>query len=1015
MSNDKESALEEGDVGSTIALDPLQIQRYESEELFDTVASIVFNVPQSDGEHQVWIQYFGPDYFEWISEGEWYKGVRWNIKENTNFPQGQGFYVTWWNYYEQQSPSRRKYIFVASKPRITTYDQTINSVRGVEGRFGALRVVEHITAREMSSTFSSSGSWSKTLHAHIRSGRYQVVIEEKIPEHAVRYSSPLTIECIRAPDILLPAEQASLANQVVTIRGNNGLPGAVIQIVNQSGSFEWGRGVVKGDGSWEVSVDFTYTYISVTIYARHTLGNLTKSSRTYTLPASEPIITSPSPNSIVDLRESISGSRGIAGATIKVRKDFDSSFILGQCPVEAGGLWTLRTLIRDMIPGPFSVVAEQVLNGGPSGVSKVQSFKVRPAKLAVTVTPLPNEQVKFSGSGYTGATVEITKVSGPGEAVLLTSEVKKDAWEVTVTGWVPGSYVLSAIQKVPDKPSGWILSQDYRFDRTWEVASPTDVTYTVVDYTPTFSGKGYTGATVVIAFEGGATAAPNVEVVGGGWSSTASQVWGPTTKRKVHIRQGLNDRWSVGWVEILVTIPLLAPEITITDDGSSPIITGTCWPGAVVNLTYSDSATVHNPSGASGTWTFQRTDHFAHDVTHTVTVTQTFDSQTSESASEMFTIPLPKLDITSPEPGKDEEVGPDLIVKGDNGVKCATVKIRDAQNSSILGSRLLSADGPWSVALDERLAFRRYSIDATQSNSVRESERSEVCTFRVVLLPPTFEVPQPGGDLPRTSIISGQGLPGARVSVWRQGNPVPLLHDILVDENGHWEGPVMLFLVGEIVIQATQTVEQQTSKDSPPLTCNVVPNAPFMETPAPDEFVQDEVVCSGFGYTDNTGDTVTVALADAPQTALGQVQVLADRSWSIRITLARPGGIHKLIAVQSRDGFASAPSPERLIRLGAYQPLINVPAEGCWVTDPVAFEGKGLDGMGKLFAWFNPELKLARDIVITEADWQATAQVELRRGGYWVCFQQRLAGGTESSRRAESARFEVESPKPSSE
>jgi len=728
-----------------------------------------------------------------------------------------------------------------------------------------------------------------------------------------------------------------------------------------------------------------------------------------------PNINTPEDGDIVDIMPRITGGSGYRlNAKIELYNDG------GGGKLDEGGvvLGSFNFVAKKLVtPGPISITACNVLSNGATSLrSAPRLFKIRPDKLAVTVTPLANEQVRFSGAGYTGATVEITKISGPGAAVFLTVVVKDSLWEVTATNWVPGNYVLSAIQKVPDKPSGWIPSADYRFPVTWALPIPTEVTYTK-EYTPTFSGKGYNTATVAISNPGGGSpVAPDVVVRNGIWSSKASQQLGPMKDRNFHIKQGLNGFWSP-LVTIEVTIPPLAPDITsIVDNGLSPTITGTCWPGAVVELTYSGSATKHKPNVTNGTWTFRRDDPFAHDVTHTVTVTQTAASQTSESASKTFTIPLPQLVITSPVPGQNEEVSRDLVVKGNNGVKGATVKIRDVLYNRDLGSsEPLSADGPWSVTPNEPLDFRQYSIDAIQSNSVRESVPSEVCTFKVVMLPPTFEVPLPGGDLPRVSIISGKGLPDARVSVWRQGHDAPLLREVLVDKDGHWKGRVELFLVREIVILATQTFGQQTSEDSPLLTCNVVPNAPDMETPASGEFVQNKVMCAGFGYTDNTGDMVTVALADDPQTVLGQTQVLADRSWSMQITLARPGGNHKLIAVQSREGFTSAPSPERLIRLGSFQPQVNEPAEGRWVTEPVACEGEGQNGVGKVVAWFDPELELAGDIPSTEAGWQATIKEKLRPGGNRVCFQQRLEEGTVLSRWAEGPRFEVEPPKPPSE
>ncbi|MGE8177605.1 hypothetical protein [Pseudomonas fluorescens] len=892
-------------------------------------------------------------------------------------------------------------------------------IRGNNGNIvvNAYEILPDGTRKPLGSSLTPNGNWAVEVVMLDGIRTVCVGLDSNMSEpRTFRVQPVFTI-----PNITHPAENdVVLDAKKVMLKGMNATPGYPVHIVRKwdGGEFtDLGDSLAAGrDGSWSKELDLRLWSGRVTLLVRHDAAGEGKWSqpRSFILKSELGVLTITQPDANTEQNQTftLSGIGGRAGAKVEVYEDFGSDK-LAESGTLTGSGWDVAVTVA---PGQVSLVALQREGGNPSDRSLARLFNIRPAKLAVTVTPLANEQVRFSGAGYTGATVEITKISGPGAAVFLTVVVKDSLWEVTAKNWVPGSYTLSAKQKVLGKDGVWIPSEDYQFPFTWALPVPTEETYTK-EYTPTFSGKGYTTATVAISNPGGGSpVAPDVVVRNGIWSSKASQQLGPMKDRKFDIKQGLNGFWSPT-VTVVVTIPPLAPDITsIVDNGLSPTITGTCWPGAVVELTYSGSATKHKPTVTNGTWTFRRDDPFAHDVTHTVTVTQTAASQTSESASKTFTIPLPQLVITSPVPGQNEEVSRDLVVKGNNGVKGATVKIRDVLYNRDLGSsEPLSADGPWSVTPNEPLDFRQYSIDAIQTNSVRESVPSEVCTFKVVMLPPTFEVPLPGGDLPRVSIISGKGLPDARVSVWRQGHDAPLLREVLVDKDGHWKGRVELFLVREIVILATQTFGQQTSEDSPLLTCNVVPNAPDMETPAAGEFVQNKVMCAGFGYTDNTGDMVTVALADDPQTVLGQTQVLADRSWSMQITLARPGGNHKLIAVQSRDGFTSAPSPERLIRLGSFQPQVNEPAEGRWVTEPVACEGEGQNGVGKVVAWFDPELELAGDIPSTEAGWQATIKEKLRPGGHRVCFQQRLEEGTVLSRWAESPRFEVAPPKPPSE
>ncbi|MFJ2363011.1 hypothetical protein ACIPIN_04695 [Pseudomonas sp. NPDC087697] len=808
------------------------------------------------------------------------------------------------------------------------------------------------------------------------------------------------------PQIISPTANSLIINELRPEVSGTGSNGTVVNIYREGGAGEIYGSASVINGSWRTRLSKDLPQGGFVFIAEAKLGGQ-PTGWSNTVPVtvvvlSAPEITNPAMNSIQPLRPTVSGKGGYPGAQVEIYKDLASEQ-LGTASVNAAGNWS-TVVTKDLPPGPYSITVRQTFRGESSLRSGARLFKIRPPKLAVTVTPLANQQIKFSGAGHTGAIVELTKISGPGGQALSTT-VQNGQWEVTATNWVPGAYTLSAIQKVSDNAGGWIPSESIQFTFTWALPSPTEVVYTK-DYTPVFSGKGYTGAMVIIAFPGGATtAAPDASVGGTGvWSSRASELWGPVNQRLIHIQQRLNGQSSPGWVEVAVTIPPLAPVITnLVENELSPTITGTCWRGAEVNLVFSGSSTVHKPSGASGSWTFRRDISFAPEVTHTVTVTQTAAGQTSPSVSRTFTVQKPLLKPVITEPQKDQEVGRELIVRGTAGVKGATMRLRDAQFDRPLGEpKVLISDGDWSMEL-KGLEFRKYTIDARQSIGSRDSIRSEYCFFEVVVLPPTITVPTPGGDLPRTSTMSGTGIPGGRVEVWLQGNAQPLLSNILVGENGRWEGEVTL-PIGAKTILARQTLNQERpSKDSPRLTYNVVPAAPFIETPAEAERVGRQVVVSGFGYS---GDTVAVAFADAPQTLLGQAPVV-DRTWSVRVTLDRAGGAQRLMAVQSRDGFKSVQSPARSVLLGSYLPTIDKPEQGRWVTDPVGVAGKGRVGTGELVSWFNPDRVWASGVPVTAQGWQRSVAQPLPNGGNWVRFRQVIQGETGGSDWAESERFEV--------
>ncbi|MGF6398957.1 hypothetical protein ABH905_002623 [Pseudomonas frederiksbergensis] len=788
----------------------------------------------------------------------------------------------------------------------------------------------------------------------------------------------------------------------------------VIEIVNGQ-RVQVGSGITSS-AFWSARCNFSQSSGEKTFIVKYVNSVLESAPRTFTyeydpITGDPPTIDSHENGSAVDVSVLIGGV-GRHSAIVRAYRDgtedlLGSSVVgyVGNDPGPFPERWRMQ--LYNLPAGNFTITATQTTLLGTSPRSEPLMLRVRPPLLAnIAVTFPTNNTVKFSGAGYLDAKVEITVISPSGATPPPVVDVVNGSWETTATGWQPGDYTLKAIQSVVDHAGGRIESHAYEFSVKVLLLPPTEVIFDT-DYRPTFSGKGYTGATVSVKDQpDGTQVAPPVTVRNGVWSSRASSEWGPTWQRLVRVVQQRGDLTSDP-VDMTVTIAPLAPVITrLEDNGFSPHIFGACWPGAVVNLKYSDSDMVHHPSGANGSWDFRRETDFSQGVIHTVTVTQTTAQQTSLSASETFTVQRQLLKPVITHPSPNEEVGRDLIVQGEDGVAGATMHLWDAQFGRPLGEPvLLSRYGAWSVEL-KGLAFRLYTIDAVQAHGERESERSDYCVFNVVLLPPEIEVPQSGEDRPRTSIISGSAMPGGEVTVRLQGSVEPLLRNLPVDDNGHWEGEVTL-PIGTKTIRAMQTFNQQTSRESPPLTYNVVPAAPFIETPAEDESAGQQVVVSGFGYA---GDTVTVRLEDAPDTALGQATVLEDRSWSVPVMIDRPGGSHRLIAVQSRDGFDSARSAERSIRVGAYLPQIDVPTEGARVTDPVLFEGQGQPGIGEVTAWFNPDQVLADAVGIANGVWRATSRHTLRLGGQWVRFRQDLTGG--ESAWVESQRFEVDPPEP---
>jgi len=677
--------------------------------------------------------------------------------------------------------------------------------------------------------------------------------------------------------------------------------------------------------------------------------------------------------------------------------------------VVTAGSW--RTTSQNWPIGDYDLKVVQKVSDNAGGWIPSQEYLFKtssklpvPTDVAHTVS---NYTPTFTGKGVIDASVEITDKAN-GSAVAPAATVTAQGWSTRAPqAWTPGSTrTVRVVQKLGNAVSDAVE----RIINIDCFPAPTDLSYTVVDYTPTLTGKGVSGATVQVTDKTtGAPIAPPASVTAQGWSVRASARWAPNTTRIVLVVQ-TQDSFASDPLEMTITVPLLAPVITaIEDDGLSPKISGTCWPGAPLSLEYSDSATEHRPDGTSGIWTFKRDAGFAPDKVHTVTVIQTVAGHPSPPASQTFWVSPEKPVITEPDENADTHY--DMTVRGDNGYSGATLQLRDAQFDRPLGApKRLTAQGAWFIEL-EKLEFRKYQIDAVQTIADRPSSRSDVRSYFVVLVPPVIEVPEENQSLARTSTVSGTGEPLGQVTIWRESPSEILLDKVPVDAEGKWHAEVTL-PVGNYTLKARQFFYTHESKESPPRTYKVVPAAPVIESPGRGAHVGCRVVVSGFG---RPRDMVAVKLTSSKGTVRASTPVLEDRTWSLTLETGQSGGTAELVAVSSCDGFESGPSAAHPVELGTYLPGIDEPAPGRWVENPLRFVGKGRTGVGRVVPWYNPETVLSAGIAVTAQGWRGEATQPLLPGGHWCRFQQTItdaADGSTLSDWVESERFEVTSTPP---
>lgn len=815
----------------------------------------------------------------------------------------------------------------------------------------------------------------------------------------------LTLNYLSPPTITAPGNGGATKERRPEIAGR-GQAGALVSVLEENADVGYGQFTVSAGGHWSGRLERDLPDRPVKLVSVQSIGSADSAESDpiqFTF-VSAPVITCPPANESVFLPLFVKGSGGRDKARIEIFKDLSSGPVL-EYALSSSNFWTVT--IFDLDPGPVSLVAEQVLNGVRSDRSAACGYKVMPPRLvAVTVEHPTSTTAKFSGEGHSGATVQITVVSGPAATPPSPVVVSGGKWQTTSVKWPFGVYELSAVQKVSDNAGGWIESWVYPFTVSHIFPVPSAITHTKV-YTPVFSGKGVSGATIkLFAADGLTPVAPDARVINDQWSATASVQWGPVFEREIRLQQILGDQ-ATDLLTYKVTIPPLTPVLNEPiDDGLSPRLSGTCWPGAGVTLEYNNDGKKHHPIVTNDRWTFRRPEAFESGVTHTFSVFQTVAPQSSAAATGSFTVrkPMLKPEITVPSEGA--EVGRNPLVSGTNGMSGATMTVRDAQMGGELNRKLLLSDGDWSIELNN-LEYRGYSLDAMQILDGIDSPASEPRNCQVVLEPPIICVPAEGGDLPRRSTLSGTGWPSARVTVWLEGQDQRLLLNVQVDGEGKWSGQVLLDQVGQHGLRAQQTLDGQVSRFAQ-RACRVVPSAPFIESPVRGAAIGSAVVISGFGYP---GDMVTVSLASGA--ALGASQVLEEGTWSLSAHIEHPGGPGALIVVASQNEYDSAPSDPHPLQINTWLPTIKEPSAGRWVGQPVVFAGLGKDGLGQVVSWFNPDVVWAADLPVIDGQWRGEASQSPPPGGNWCRFRQSITADTNplsGSDWAESERFEVRPP-----
>jgi hypothetical protein len=839
--------------------------------------------------------------------------------------------------------------------------------------------------------------------------------EEDLRDSATTYNFEISAE---PPVITVPAKDSLVSAPNPKLEGT-GHPGWVVKIYESGvGSHVFGTATVQSNKKWETTLTTALGQGPFNFTALQALGN-EQSGWADNVPVTvlfAPSISSPALSSTQNPVFEVSGTGAYPNAQVIVKRDLTDQELL-RATVQAGGHWS-KSFTSNQAPGVMSIVAVQTFNGHVSNSNGPRAFNVRPPKVVLQQpTVAANNTVTFKGTGHVGADLDLHP-SGDMN-VLHTFKVNEAAWTKPFLNWLPGAYTIGGRQWVKGIGDQKIYSEwaeDVMF--TVKVPLPT-LTHSVgIDQKPAFSGSGnvwdgHAPARVELQITGSSNPLPTmpiVNVVNNRWANTATIQWEPGTysvaARQLFTPNGkpvLHSEWTQAQ-SVVIKAPL--PSIdTITDNGLSPDFAGTCWKGAVVNLTFSGSATVYPVPDADkdGRWTYRRPAPFAPG-SYTVKATQTFGGQTSNEFTKNFSVAVPRPVIKPMAP----PVGHEPIIEGSGGYVGAEITIYNYLTNQPLGKALVTADA-WSVP-PLALEFRDYQIYAIQSFNGLSSEHSELISFKAELLPPIVNTPQPVDTVARSFRIEGLackkiGIEVASVEVWLEGGTEPWARIPVNYAGVFWFNATLP--LGTHTLRFRQRITSAESAFGKNLVLGVVPAKPVIETPAESEAIESRLAVSGFGYP---GDTVSVAFADALEVILGTTQVEQNGTWSLWLSLDRPAGHPSLVVQQSFENHLSGWTAPRPVELRTQPPQFTTPLPGRWVEPKPTFAGTSWAGAKiELRDWSNPDISLTISHAVDDA-WEATPTNDLRPNEHWVCATQsaqQSGGVTQVSASADSPRFEV--------
>ena len=346
-------------------------------------------------------------------------------------------------------------------------------------------------------------------------------------------------------------------------------------------------------------------------------------------------------------------------------------------------------------------------------------------------------------------------------------------------------------------------------------------------------------------------------------------------------------------------------------------------------------------------------------------------------------------------PKHDSLNGRYVLLSGTGTAGARVLVVQSRYINNVLVDTLVNEQGQWSARSLLELPVGSFAISGRQTLDGRVSAWGATRGFTVVqpAPAPVIEIPSEGSQSGHFPLLSGTGIPGARVQVMKSREINTVLVDTHVDEHGQWSARSALELpAGSYAMAGRQTLDGKVSPWGLTRSFTVVGSvpAPIIETPVQDSPSGRFPLLSGKGIP---GARVQVTKSRDASTVLVDTLVNKDGQWSARSALQLPAGGYAMAGRQTLDGKVSPWGLTRSFTVvdSVPAPTIAAPEQDIQTGRFPLLSGEGIPG-ARMQVMKSREINtvLVDTLVDARGQWSAISSLALPVGSYAMAGRQIL-------------------------